>query len=131
MDAAHMVERVSDASWGTHVPPAPALTFGDAPWAPANEVWNGVLRGFQIYATALSLPALVAEVAVPGSTQAGQTSIWYLNLNPTPADIADKSGRGHHPVWVGPQRPTLWVGGPVPATPPAAPSDLKVRPGAR
>lgn len=131
LDAAHMVERISDASWGTHTPPAPALTFGDAPWAPANEVWNGVLRGFQIYATALSLPDLVAEVAVPGSTQAGQTSIWYLNLNPTPADIADKSGRGHHPAWVGPQRPALWVGGPVPATPPAAPSHVQVRPGGR
>lgn len=128
-DPAHVVERISAAAWGTNTPPAPALTWGDAPWAPGNEVWNGVLRGLQIYASALSGPDIAGEIAQPGSTAAGQASIWYLNLNPTPADISDKSGRGHHPAWVGPLRPTLWAGGPVPTTPPAAPTNLSVRPG--
>ena len=128
-DPAHVVERISDASWGSQVPPAPALTWGDAPWAPGNEVWNGILRGIQIYATALSGPDLLAELAQPGSTAAGQASVWYLNLNPTPGDISDKSGRGHHPAWVGPLRPTLWAGGPLPSSPPAAPTNLTVRPG--
>jgi hypothetical protein len=128
-DPAHVVERISDATWGTRVPPAPALTWGDAPWAPGNEVWNGILRGIQIYATALSGPDLMAELAQPGSTAAGQASIWYLNVNPTPADIGDKSGRGHHPAWVGPLRPALWAGGRLPWAPPAAPTNLTVRPG--
>ena len=72
---------------------------------------------------------LMAELAQPGSTAAGQASIWYLNVNPTPADIGDKSGRGHHPAWVGPLRPALWAGGPLPSAPPAAPTNLTVRPG--
>lgn len=128
-DAAHTVVRISDASWGTRTPPAPALTWGDAPWAPGNEVWNGVLRGIQIYAAALSLPDLQSEVAQPGSTAAGVAAAWYLNLNPTPSDISDKSGKGHHPAWVGPLRPTLWAGGTIPTQPPAAPTNLQVRPG--
>jgi hypothetical protein len=39
---------------------------------------------------------------------AGSASIWYVNLNPTPTDISDKSGRGHNPEWVGNARPSLW-----------------------
>lgn len=116
-DAAHRVERISPASYGNRLPPAPALTWGDAPWQPSNEVWSGVLRGFQIYDTALSLPDILSEVAAPRSTAAGQGALWYLNLNPTPGDIADKSGRGHHPAWVGPLRPTLYTTG-SPGAPP-------------
>jgi hypothetical protein len=33
-----------------------------------------------------------------------------LNVDPRPDDISDKSGKGHHPQWVGSQRPTLWTG---------------------
>ena len=58
---------------------------------------------------------------------AGQASIWYLNVNPTPGDISDESGRGHHPVWMGPLRPALWAGGTLPSAPPAAPTNLTVR----
>lgn len=115
VDAAHRVDRVSGPTWGNRNPPAPALTWGDAPWAPGNEVWSGVLRGIQIYDTALSLPDILSELGTPGSTAAGQNALWYLNLNPTPGDISDKSGRGHHPAWVGSQRPSLYVGGTLPA----------------
>ena len=36
--------------------------------------------------------------------------MWYMNLNPTPSDIGDKSGAGHNPAWVGSARPQLWSG---------------------
>lgn len=119
-DASHRVVRVSPASWGNVNPPAPSLTWGDAPWNPGNEVWNGVLRGIQIYSRALSLEEIAAEVAAPLSTAAGAASIWYLNINPTPADISDKSGNGHDPVWVGSARPSLYTeSGSAPPKPPS------------
>ncbi|MGD9597423.1 MAG: hypothetical protein AB7G76_03510 [Steroidobacteraceae bacterium] len=119
-DASRRVVRVSSPSWGNVNPPAPALTWGDAPWAPGNEVWNGVLRGIQIYSSKLSLEDIAAEIANPLSTVAGASSIWYLNINPTPTDISDKSGRGHNPVWVGNLRPALYTeSGPSPPKPPS------------
>jgi hypothetical protein len=108
--ASHRVVRVSDPSWGTRLPPVPALTWGDAPWAPGEEVFNGVLRGIQIYSTNLSIADILAEARAPLSTAAGAAHIWYLNLDPRPDDIADKSGRGHDPAWVGNERPRLWTG---------------------
>lgn len=120
-DPAHRVVRVSPPSWGNRIPPAPVLTWGDAPWAPGNEVWSGVLRGIQIYATALSIRDILSEVKAPGSTSDGAKSLWYLNLNPTPLDIADKSGRAHHPTWVGSQRPSLYIEKLQPAAASSAP----------
>ncbi len=85
-------------------PPAPVLVVGDAPWNQGNEVWNGVLRGFQFYDSAMTLDEITKEISLPASVR----KPWYLNLNPTPDDISDKSGNGHHPVWVGYERPVLW-----------------------
>jgi hypothetical protein len=107
-DPSHVVVWNSPPSKNNVNPPSPALTWGDAPWAPGGEVWCGILRGFQIYAAKLSLSDLQSEVGSPLSTAAGASSVWYLNLNPTPGDISDKSGRGHHPVWVGNERPRLY-----------------------
>jgi hypothetical protein len=87
-------------------PPSPALIVGDAPWNPGREVWDGVLRGFQFYDAAMSERDIAREIASPGSVRRP----WYLNLNPKPGDILDKSGHGHHPAWVGPERPALWTG---------------------
>jgi hypothetical protein len=87
-----------------------ALSFGDAPWALGSERLNGILRGIQIYSAQLSLSEVLSEVSAPLSTPTGSSAIWYLNLNPTPTDITDKSGRGHHPTWAGALRPSLWVG---------------------
>jgi hypothetical protein len=98
------------ADYGNVNPPNPALTWGDAPWAPSNEVMNGVIRGIQIYSTTLSVSDILSESNTPMSTSPGTSNIWYLNLNPTPTDISDKSGQGHHPQWVGSGRPTLWSG---------------------
>jgi hypothetical protein len=70
----------------------------------------GVIRGIQIYSTSLSLTDLLAESTSPLSTSAGAGNVWYLNLDPTPEDISDQSGAGHHPEWVGSERPLLWTG---------------------
>ena len=109
-DSRHVVSRVSPASWGNINPPVPALTWGDAPWAPGKEVWKGILRGIQIYSGLLSMTDILREASNPLSTSVGAKNIWYLNLNPTPTDISDKSGRGHNPVWVGNERPALYIG---------------------
>ena len=108
-DPRHLVSHVSPGSWGTINPPAPALTWGDAPWAPGKEVWKGILRGIQIYSGLLSVTNILREASNPLSTSAGTNNIWYLNTNPTPSDISDKSGRGQNPVWVGNERPGLYV----------------------
>ena len=86
--------------------PNPAIMVGDNPWNPGAEVYDGVMRGFQFYDVALTPSQIAQEIAAPGSVR----QPWYLNLNPTPTDISDKSGNGHHPSWVGSARPTLWTG---------------------
>jgi len=88
-------------------PPAsnPAIIVGDAPWNAGHEIPNAIIRGFQYYDVKLTPSEIAQEIAAPGSVRRP----WYLNLNPTPSDISDKSGNGHHPAWVGPGRPTLWT----------------------
>jgi len=110
LDMRHRVSVTADRSYGNRNPPAPALTWGDAPWNPGREVWCGVLRGIQVYSAVLSTSDILGEAGAPLSTSAGAANIWYLNLNPTPTDISDKSGRGHNPEWVGRERPGLWTG---------------------
>lgn len=110
IDARHRVVATAATKYGNTNPPVPALTWGDAPWNPGREVWCGMLRGIQINAANLSVSDVLQEARSPLSTSAGAASVWYLNLNPTPADISDKSGRGHHPRWVGGERPGLWRG---------------------
>jgi hypothetical protein len=53
---------------------------------------------------------LLTEASTPLSTSQGAANIWYLNMNPTPTDIVDKSGKGHHPAWATSARPSLWTG---------------------
>jgi len=117
-DTSKFIEHTTGASFGNITPPTPTLTWGDAPWiVPENpdthgqghEVYNGVLRGIQIYSTKLSLADILSEASSPLSTHAGAKNIWYLNLDPKPDDISDKSGAGHHPEWVGSERPLLWT----------------------
>ena len=109
---------VNDPAWAQTNPPVPAIVMGQAPnlngvsWGgyPGWEEFNGVIRGIQMYSGLLSLADIQAEINTPQSTAAGQNLIWYLNPNPTPADVTDKSGKGHHPSWDGSGRPTLYVG---------------------
>ncbi|MBN1377692.1 MAG: hypothetical protein JXA04_00495 [Gammaproteobacteria bacterium] len=102
--SSHVIVETIEIAEQPTLPPQPVLTFGDAPWAPGNEMLSGILRGIQVYDSLLSISDIANEIASPGSI----TTPWYLNLNPTPSDISDKSGNGHHPVWVGQLRPTLY-----------------------
>lgn len=87
--------------------------FGSSPWTETSgsstETLEGDLRGNQLYADKLSTTDFSLEAANQDSstpvTAAGLASVWYHNNNPTVADITDKSGQGHDPVWVGDNRP--------------------------
>jgi hypothetical protein len=102
---------VVDPAWAAVNPPTPAIVVGQAPnvnglsWGgyPGWEEFNGVIRGIQFYSGLLSLADIQAEIANPMSTTAGQSRIWYLNLNPRPSDVTDKKGVGtpHNPSWDG------------------------------
>ena len=83
----------------------PAIIIGDAVWNRGREAPNAILRGFQFYDAVLSEANIAAEIANPGSFR----TPWYLNLNPTPDDVTDKSGNGHHPAWIDANRPGLWT----------------------
>lgn len=108
VDECRRVAHTASRRWGERLPPVPKLTWGDAPWAPGKEVWCGVLRGVQIYTTCLGLEDIMNELASPMSTEMGRGSIWYLNRDPTPGDIRDRSGMNHHPRWVGDELPLEW-----------------------
>jgi len=110
-DTTKMIRSVLPRNYGVLPPLNPALTFGDAPWSLGRERLSGILRGVQLYSISLSLVDLLMEVNVPMSSALGKSNIWYLNLNPTPADISDKSGKNHNPEWVTASRPSLWTDG--------------------
>jgi hypothetical protein len=84
---------------------SPAFTIGGSPWT-GDGVGNGespasVLRGFALFSTTLDIDDIVAETASEGdtaATAAGARSVWYINKNPTPDDVSDKSGAGHSPT---------------------------------
>jgi hypothetical protein len=114
-----------DRDYGNPPPPSPCISVGDCPWpylpgppptGEGQEVFFGFLRGFQFYDRLLT-PAQIALVApletdeqvLAACRDHGMATPWYLNMNPTPGDITDKSGRGNHPAWVGDERPTLWT----------------------
>lgn len=107
-DPGKKIVRNWDAGKGNGLPQNPVLTCGGAPWEPDNEIFSGIVRGYQMYSTSLSDAEIIAELASPRSTSTGQNSIWYLNLDPTPADISDKSGNNNNPSWYGPLRPGVY-----------------------
>jgi len=102
---------VNESGWANKLPPSPALVMGQAPnvggysWGgyAGWEEFKGVIRGIQIYSTKLELADILNELSVPQSTATGNASIWYLNLNPRPNDVADKKvgGTRHNPQWDG------------------------------
>lgn len=111
--SSEIIEATAPRAWGETMPSSPALTFGDSPWYAQydHERLSGVLRGVKIFNKALSEADVIAEAGSDSLvTTEGQANIWYMNINPTPDDISDKSGRGHHPTWASPERPRLWNG---------------------
>lgn len=96
---------------------SPAFYIGASDWTATgstnSETPYGVIRGIRLFDSgALSIADLQAEAAAIGDdTAASATGIantWYINDNPTPDDITDKSGEGHDPSWDNANRPTLW-----------------------
>lgn len=80
--------------------------WGDAPWQHvrnypnAKEQLKGRLRRLKIITAALSVADAMAEASADELvTAAGSSNVWYLNANPTPDDVRDKSGRGHDFFW--------------------------------
>ncbi|MDQ3003035.1 MAG: hypothetical protein M3Y08_17455, partial [Fibrobacterota bacterium] len=87
-----------------------SLSFGNAQFSPIGEHCNCILRGLQLYSSNLAVTDILSEINAPMSTSSGGQNVWYLNLNPLPDDISDKSGRGHHPSWYNSSaRATLWT----------------------
>ena len=88
---------------------SPHIMWGENLWS--TERMNGRLRGIQLYdedltAGGTSTAHIVALSALETDAQVleycaanGITSLWFLNMNPTPDDITDKSGNGRHAVW--------------------------------
>lgn len=95
---------------------SPAFTIGGSPWT-GDGVGNGespasVIRGIALFDTALGIDDIVAEATSESDapvTDAGADAVWYINRNPTPDDVGDKSGAGHDPSWANDQRPGLYV----------------------
>jgi hypothetical protein len=113
------------------VSPSVAADIGSTPATPAFSIgafkWSGNgstnpeapgarVRGLRIIgAHADDADALAEALAGERGTNAWETSFgaangWYINDNPTVADITDKSGAGHTPVWDNAQRPADYSG---------------------
>lgn len=95
----------------------PASYFGVSDWSTngsggSEETLAGKLRGIQMYDAYLSDADAAVEAANQFSntpqTAAGLANVWYMNQDPTVADVTDKSGAGHNPSWTGSNRPTDW-----------------------
>jgi hypothetical protein len=129
------------SGWATSNPPNPAIVIGQAPdlcgpppcstgqsWGgyPGWEEWNGIVRGIQLYSGLLSLTDIQAEITTPKSSAAGQSLIWYLNLDPRPSDVTDKKGVGtpNNPAWAG-TTAKQWSSAASP--PPSPPLGLRVQ----
>lgn len=112
---ADVVEVTVPSDYGEKNPPSPAITFGDSPWFAdfyGNERLSGILRHIKIFNKALSQSDMLAEAAAENLvTGEGAANIWYMNINPTPEDISDHSGKGHSFTWANPNHKAgLWTG---------------------
>ncbi|HKP96481.1 MAG TPA: hypothetical protein VJ385_12055 [Fibrobacteria bacterium] len=110
-DTTKVIRQVAPSGWPT--PNAPVFRFGASPWtgngSSNSETPNGILRAFKMF-PALSTADMLAESASDQvNTPATANPPWYINVNPTPTDVSDKSGAGHHPVWANSNRPSLYV----------------------
>jgi len=126
--SADYIEYTSTSDYGNRTPRSPAITFGDSPWYPQHqhERMSGVIRHIKIIAKSLSDADILAEAGSEAlATADGQNNIWYMNINPTPDDITDKSGAGHDPAWAGPTRAGLYSDSGNPVTTPNPPENLE------
>lgn len=112
-DTSKVITVTTNSNYASGFPPtSPALSWGTAPWQPNVENGYDMHRGWQQYAAVLTLPQILARIDLTTNASvvaADPGSLWYVNLNPTPSDVQDKSGAGHHPSWQNSNRPTLWT----------------------
>lgn len=111
----------TDSTWtAAGNPPQPVITVGQSAWVTyaGNEEFCGAIRGLIIvpqWITSLANCRLIIANTTSAGVLATLSGLgitpWYVNMNPTVADISDKSGQGHHPIWVGNGRPADVVGG--------------------
>lgn len=88
----------------------PCLFIGDYFWSTAEHT-SAYYRGIKLFNTPLAKSDLFAEAVAESNvaqTSAGAAALWYANINPTVADITDKSGNAHDPVWSNANRPADW-----------------------
>lgn len=98
----------------------PVLRLGGGNWTASggdtlnSEAINGLVRGIRMFdtsGTGTPTPAQMQAEAqaawINGPSTLG--GVWYINDNPTPTDVADKSGQGHNPAWRTTPRPALWA----------------------
>lgn len=93
-----------------------SFTWGDAPWdhvtnGGTKEQFKGIMRRLKIFTSALSVGDAASEAFSDAVvTGAGASNVWYLNANPRPNDILDKSGNGNHFSWFDTSRTAeLWT----------------------
>jgi hypothetical protein len=103
-------------------PATPAFSIGAFKWSGNSvsglnpEAPGARVRGMRIVGAHLGdadaeSEALAGERGTDAwATSAGAANGWYINDNPTVADITDKSGAGHTPVWDNAQRPADYSG---------------------
>lgn len=93
-----------------------AFYFGASDWTATGnqneECPSGVLRGIQLYNNFLPIDIATTEALNDTlnspTTVSGTAHIWYINQNPTSADVSDKYGTGHDPRWANTNRPALF-----------------------
>jgi hypothetical protein len=118
-NAAKVIALDLPASYFTSLAETQSFTWGDAPWdhvtksqsGGGKEQFKGIMRRMKIFTTNLSLADASAEALVDDvTTSAGASNLWYLNANPKPDDIQDKSGQGHDFSWFDPSATaSLWT----------------------
>ena len=122
-DSANYFERIVNVS-GFPTPSAPAFYWGTSDWRSGSggantndETPNGALRAFVIVNSGAltntqigAISALDSDASVLSYLSGQSLSAWYLNMNPTPTDITDKSGNGRNASWANGNRPTLYSG---------------------
>jgi len=94
---------------------SPTFVFGCSPWTASGnvngETPSGTFRAIKLFDAALPIADIVSESSSGSDlavTSSGRTSVWYINENPTPKDISDKSGASHSPRWANANRPRLF-----------------------
>lgn len=97
-------------------PPQPVLTLGQSAWVTytGNEETCGKKRRLAVALRELTTTEIAAyhacdtNAAVLSWAAANSVTLWYLNCNPTLANIVttDFSGAGHVPRWIGSGRPS-------------------------